>query len=155
MTRASEKLIIHSPDSDGGPVFNELLKCYDQIACDPSSNTGEGNTSEPTKPSSEAKDKKKRYNSETINRLSPEDEVAFESAKPINKINKKEEKTKKFSLDAIRKFNKNAYQKWTPEEEAKLKKMFANGKTMKGMASELGRQEGGIKARLKKLGLIK
>ncbi len=34
MTRASEKLIIHSPDQDGGPVFNELLKCYDQMTCE-------------------------------------------------------------------------------------------------------------------------
>lgn len=153
MTRASEKLVIHSPKSDGGLVFNELLDCYNQMTYDVSSNTKKEINSESTNPSNEAEDKKS--NSESIHEVSPEDEVAFESAKSINKINKKYKKIKKFSLGNIRKSHKNAYQKWTPEEETKLLRMFASGKTMKGMASELDRQEGGIKSRLKKLGLIK
>ncbi len=120
MTRASEKLIIHSPDSEGGPVFNELIECYNQVSFDSS--------------------------------LSFEDEKAFESAKPVNKL---EENDKKFNLNMIRKVYKNAYQKWTPDEESKLTKMYTSGKKVSEIASELGRQNGGIKARLEKLGLIK
>lgn len=34
MTRASEKLIIHSPDEEGGPTFQEIKLCYEYITED-------------------------------------------------------------------------------------------------------------------------
>ncbi len=48
-----------------------------------------------------------------------------------------------------------AYAKWTPDEEARLKDEFANGKTIAEMATLHGRGEGAIRTRLVKLRLIK
>jgi hypothetical protein len=48
-----------------------------------------------------------------------------------------------------------AYAKWSPDEEARLKDEFANGKTIPEMATQHGRGEGAIRTRLVKLGLIK
>lgn len=62
-------------------------------------------------------------------------------------------KVKAYSVDEIRKTHANAYQKWTPEEEAKLKEHFASGKSMKEISKILGRQKGGVRSRLRKLGL--
>ncbi len=44
--------------------------------------------------------------------------------------------------------------RWTPEEEERLRASFAAGKKTSVIASEFGRKPGGIRARLKKLGLI-
>lgn len=120
MTRASEKLIIHSPDSEGGPVFNELLECYNHLVSD-------------KPPSAEKKE-------------------VFEPAKPVKDLKSDHEK---YKLDDVRKTHSNAYQKWTSEEESNLIKMYAHGNKFDKIASELGRQKGGIKARLQKLGLVK
>ncbi len=48
----------------------------------------------------------------------------------------------------------NAYKKWTAEEDADISVRFGRGETVKSMAAALGRQEGGVRARLVKLGLI-
>ncbi|WP_342304379.1 UvrD-helicase domain-containing protein [Methanolobus sp. ZRKC5] len=50
MTRASEKLIIHSHDKNGGPIFKELKSCYNSISENP--------VEEELKPESEPSDKK-------------------------------------------------------------------------------------------------
>ena len=47
-----------------------------------------------------------------------------------------------------------AYAKWSPDEEARLKDEFANGKTIPEMSTLHGRGEGAIRSRLVKLGLI-
>lgn len=57
-------------------------------------------------------------------------------------------------LNQIKKENSHAYQEWTSEEEAKLKENFSKGVTIEEISKLLERQEGGIKARLKRLGLI-
>lgn len=55
---------------------------------------------------------------------------------------------------AVRVAHPQAYRSWTKEEEAQLKKMFERGKQIKEMQEKLGRQPGGIRSRLKKLGLV-
>jgi ATP-dependent DNA helicase PIF1 len=57
-------------------------------------------------------------------------------------------------LEQIRTTHKNAYKKWSPEEEQELIKLFQSGKSVKEIASHSGRQVGGIRSRLIKLGLI-
>jgi ATP-dependent DNA helicase PIF1 len=48
----------------------------------------------------------------------------------------------------------NAYKKWSAEDDADIAVRHKRGETVKAMAAALGRQEGGIRARLVKLGLI-
>jgi len=66
---------------------------------------------------------------------------------------KKDEKEKMYSLEKVRVENPNAYRAWSEEEETKLQKLFNKGVQMKEIAETLGRQPGGIRSRLKKLGL--
>ncbi len=47
-----------------------------------------------------------------------------------------------------------AGKKWTPEEDADISARHRRGETVKAMAAALGRQDGGVRARLVKLGLI-
>lgn len=47
----------------------------------------------------------------------------------------------------------NAYQPWTPEEEAKLKKLVEQGMEITEICEQLGRNEGSINSRMKKLNL--
>jgi hypothetical protein len=48
----------------------------------------------------------------------------------------------------------NAYKKWTAEEDADVCARYKRGESAKAIAAALGRQDGGIRARLVKLGLI-
>ncbi len=57
-------------------------------------------------------------------------------------------------LEQIRTKHQNAYKKWTPEEEGELISAFKSGQSIKDIAIATGRQRGGIKSRLQKLGLI-
>lgn len=57
-------------------------------------------------------------------------------------------------LERIREKYTNAYKKWTIEEELKVVAEFKKGKSITEIAELNGRQKGGIKARLIKLGLI-
>lgn len=61
--------------------------------------------------------------------------------------------TKEDGFAAVREKHPQAYRPWTEEEEEKLKKMFERWKQMKELCEKLGRQPGGIRSRLKKLGL--
>ena len=77
------------------------------------------------------------------------------------KKEKKAKKTKKTAgeveadaFTVLRQKHPQAYRPWTEEEEEKLKTMFTRGKQMKEMCEKLGRQPGGIRSRLKKLGLV-
>lgn len=51
--------------------------------------------------------------------------------------------------------NSSAYKKWTPKEEAMLKDYYKQGLNIEEIEIKLGRNSGGIRSRLKKLGLIK
>ncbi|MBU3968928.1 AAA family ATPase [Patescibacteria group bacterium] len=57
-------------------------------------------------------------------------------------------------LEQIRTKHQNAYKKWTTEEEKEIVLQFKNGKSIKNISALSGRQIGGIRARLIKLGLI-
>lgn len=49
--------------------------------------------------------------------------------------------------------HENAYERWTFEDELLLKSLFQEGLSIKEIASQLGRNEGSIRSRLKKMGL--
>lgn len=57
-------------------------------------------------------------------------------------------------LEKIREKHAQAYKKWTPEEEGEVIAAFKSGKSIKEISTQTGRQTGGIRARLIKLGLI-
>ncbi|MDO8512236.1 MAG: PIF1 family DEAD/DEAH box helicase [bacterium] len=64
------------------------------------------------------------------------------------------ESEKKYSLEIIREKFKNAYAKWTEEDDKLLAELFGQGRGYKDMANHFGRKTGAITARLKKLKLI-
>lgn len=66
----------------------------------------------------------------------------------------KKEKSVPGPLAKIREHHQNAYKKWTPKEEVEVVEAFKKGKSIKEISAENGRQVGGIRARLIKLGLI-
>lgn len=49
----------------------------------------------------------------------------------------------------------NAYKKWTPEEETKLKQLYDSGMSIPDMAKTMERKDSAIESRLIKLGLKK
>ena len=57
------------------------------------------------------------------------------------------------SLDEIRQRHPRAYEKWSAEEDARLKEQHGQGRSLSELAELLGRQPRGIQARLIKLGL--
>jgi len=66
----------------------------------------------------------------------------------------KEAGEKKFTLAGLREKHAKAYAKWDEAQEAELIKLFEAGEKIKAIAEKMGRQPGGIRARLIKLGLI-
>lgn len=56
-------------------------------------------------------------------------------------------------IEDMRKEHPNAFQPWTKEDEELLAALFSDGKTVKELSKSFQRNEGGIKARLAKLGL--
>jgi hypothetical protein len=57
-------------------------------------------------------------------------------------------------LAEIRQKYPQAYTPWTPEQDARLRELFEANATMKAIAADLQRHPGGIRARLKKHGLM-
>lgn len=57
-------------------------------------------------------------------------------------------------LAEIRAKHQNAYKKWTPGEEKEIVSHFKSGKSIRNISALSGRQVGGIRSRLIKLGLI-
>jgi ATP-dependent DNA helicase PIF1 len=69
-------------------------------------------------------------------------------------IIEKAETPKTFSVENIRIKHPSAYKKWTPDEDARLTDGFHAGKSRALLAEMLGREAGGIRSRLRKLGLV-
>lgn len=67
---------------------------------------------------------------------------------------KKQSSGREKPLETVRKKHKQAYKKWTAEEEKRLRALFEENIPMESIAETLGRQIGGVQSRLKKLGLI-
>ena len=61
--------------------------------------------------------------------------------------------TKAYSIESIRKSHKRAYEPWSKDEESRLSMLYEQGATIQELAQEFQRQPGGIRSRLKKLGL--
>ena len=74
--------------------------------------------------------------------------------KKAKKVKKTAAETEADGFAEIREKHPQAYRPWTEAEEKELKKMFERGKQMKEMSEKIGRKPGGIRSRLKKLGLI-
>ena len=76
------------------------------------------------------------------------------SSLPKQKINQNTT-SKTYSVEKIREKHSCAYKKWTADEEASLVSGFRAGKSMVLLGEILGRQVGGIRSRLIRLGLVK
>ena len=63
-------------------------------------------------------------------------------------------KSKTYSVKEIQKIHPRAYEPWTKEDDEKLIVEYKSGKTIEELMELFGRQRGGIKSRLKKLGLL-
>ncbi len=81
------------------------------------------------------------------------EERLFDKLQP--KYNLKEERgTKKaYSKTEKQKVHKNAYEKWTTENDKKLELLFCEGKTITELSKIFGRNNGAIKSRIQKLKL--
>jgi predicted Holliday junction resolvase-like endonuclease len=60
---------------------------------------------------------------------------------------------KAYSIESIRKNHRRAYEPWSKDEEKRLSRLYEQGATITELAQEFQRQPGGIRSRLKKLGL--
>lgn len=58
-----------------------------------------------------------------------------------------------YSIEACRVDYPQAYNPWSKEEDTELTKMYKNGATIEDLASHFQRKPGGIRSRIKKLGL--
>ncbi|MCK4797833.1 MAG: HRDC domain-containing protein [Spirochaetes bacterium] len=64
-----------------------------------------------------------------------------------------QDKSKIYSVEAVRKEHSRAYEPWTKEEDEKLISEYKSRKTIGELMELFGRQRGGIKSRLNKLGI--
>ena len=85
--------------------------------------------------------------------LRVEPEEIFASLNSIERVPRKK-KGKSYSVTGIQKTYPMAYAKWTPGEEVKLRKCFSSGKSLEEISKIMGREKGGIRSRLQKLGEI-
>jgi DNA-binding NarL/FixJ family response regulator len=60
-----------------------------------------------------------------------------------------------YSVEEIRSEHTNAYRAWSPEEEGELRQLHAGGLSVDAIGARIGRQSGGVRSRLRKLGLIR
>ena len=84
------------------------------------------------------------------------EQFATAFSKIIFKFNATEKVNGTFSteyVEKVRKDHPNAFHPWTKEDEELLASLFNDGKTVKELSKSFQRNEGGIKARLAKLGL--
>lgn len=61
---------------------------------------------------------------------------------------------KSYSVKAVREIHPRAYEPWTKSEDERLKQRYQQGVTINNLAKEFQRKPGGIRSRLKKLGLL-
>lgn len=60
---------------------------------------------------------------------------------------------KSYDVAAIRREFNQAYAPWSKEDDAYLRERFIEGATIADLVSEFGRQPGGVRSRIRKLGL--
>lgn len=88
--------------------------------------------------------------------LFEEDLAQFNHAmmKSILHFNATSEEEREEKIAEARKTHPRAFQKWTAEEDRDLQSMASEGRSMKSMVEFFQRNEAGVKARLKKFGLL-
>ena len=72
---------------------------------------------------------------------------------PDPSIKKPEKVTSESYISQQKQIHEKAYERWTLEDEYLLESLFQEGLRIKEIASKLGRNEGSIRSRLKKMGL--
>ena len=72
---------------------------------------------------------------------------------PDPSIKKPEKVTSESYISQQKQIHEKAYERWTLEDEHLLESLFQEGLRIKEIASKLGRNEGSIRSRLKKMGL--
>jgi len=65
-----------------------------------------------------------------------------------------DEPEKTSAIEIIRDKHPSAHKRWTPDEEERLAAAFRSGNSIDRLSEMLGREKGGIRSRLRKLGLI-
>jgi hypothetical protein len=61
---------------------------------------------------------------------------------------------KAYHVEEIRQSHPHAYEKWTAEDDERLRRLFREGKNVNELAAALQRQPGAIRSRLGKLNLL-
>lgn len=74
----------------------------------------------------------------------------YETKKQAKESNKHD---KTYTKAEKQKENKNAYERWTREDDEKLELLFCEGKTVNELMTIFERHEGAIRSRIKKLEL--
>ncbi len=77
------------------------------------------------------------------------------AAGPAENVCPEEAPLRSFSSEDVNQKHVNAYEKWTDEEQDRLIVLHGGGAKVRDMAAALGRKTGGIRSRLKKLGLVR
>ncbi len=88
---------------------------------------------------------------EVIHYPSQEDSIEVIHPKIISIEDEDDDSDKSWSLSTIRKTFPNAYKIWTKVEDDRLLELYQQGKSIRELAVEFGRQEGGIRSRLRKV----
>jgi hypothetical protein len=84
----------------------------------------------------------------------PGDPSSTRRGKSNKEIDKIEGGSYQERLAKLREKHPNAYMPWKDDEDKRLTESFKSGKAIKELVVEFGRQNGSIRARLEKLGLI-
>ena len=82
-----------------------------------------------------------------------EDKTFFEKKKPAGPVRLRFDKV--FQLGEKRKAHPNAYKPWSIILDRELRGLYCGGKPVKDLARHFGRDAGAIRARLRRLGLIR
>lgn len=81
------------------------------------------------------------------------EERLYAKLKPKYNLKGKRGATKAYSKTEKQLKDKNAYEKWTEENDEKLEKLFCEGKTIAELSEIFGRNGGAIRSRIRKLEL--
>ena len=93
-----------------------------------------------------------RRQRELINALKKE--WRLDGASPSSPVHILKERSKPaYSVEEKRREHPKAYEKWSPEDDERLKEMYAAEHSIAELAKQFGRNDGAIRSRLKKLGL--
>src|SRR5690606_23034357 len=83
------------------------------------------------------------------------EERLFDKFKPKYNLKGKRKAKKAYTKTEKQLKNKNAYEKWTSNNDEELEKLFFEGKTTKELSKIFGRNLGAIRSRIRKLELRK